>query len=67
MLGKIISSKRTRTILLAIVLVVGTISLIYPSVIVGAQAQSIYLSEEEYYNLIEEIKRWWTNFITRTL
>jgi hypothetical protein len=66
-LGKIISSKRTSTILLAIVLVVGTISLIYPSIIVGAQAQSIYLSEEEYYNLIEEIKRWWTNFITRTL
>jgi hypothetical protein len=66
-LGKIISSKRTSTILLAIVLVVGTISLIYPSIIVGAQAQSIYLSEEEYYNLIEEIKRWWTNFITKTL
>jgi hypothetical protein len=66
-LGKIISSKRTSIILLAIVLVVGTISLMYPSVIVGAQAQSIYLSEEEYYNLIEEIKRWWTNFITRTL
>ena len=66
-MGKIISSKRTSTILLAIVLVVGTISLIYPSIIVGAQAQSIYLSEEEYYNLIEEIKRWWTNFITRTL
>ena len=64
MLGKIISSKRTSTILFAIVLVVGTM---YPSVIVGVQAQSIYLSEEEYYNLIEEIKRWWTNFITRTL
>ena len=64
MLDKIISSKRTSTILFAIVLVVGTM---YPSVIIGAQAQSIYLSEEEYYNLIEEIKRWWTNFITRTL
>jgi len=39
----------------------------YQSVIVGAQAQSIYLTEEEFNNLIEEIKRWWTNFITLTL
>jgi hypothetical protein len=41
-LNKIVLIKETSTISLAIILLVGTITLIYPSFIIGAQAESYY-------------------------
>ena len=41
-LNKIVLIKETSTIFLAIILLIGTITLIYPAFIIGAQAESYY-------------------------
>jgi hypothetical protein len=49
-LNKIVSTKRTSAIYLIIVLGSGTISFMYPSFIIGAQAESDYNDESDKEN-----------------